>query len=58
MLLAQEEVDTERPSSELSEFLGAFEDDDAGWINPLELLDLEAIEQENTNTEDTDADKS
>lgn len=58
LLTAQETSDTGLPSSELIEFLGAFEDDDAGWIDPIELLGMENIEQENTSTEDSDNDKS
>ena len=58
LLSAQEISDIELPSSELIEFLGAFEDDDAGWIDPFELLGMEPIEQENTSAEDTDNDKS
>ena len=40
------------------EFLGAFEDDDVGWINPVELLEMDKIKQENTSAEDIDNGKS
>ena len=40
------------PSLELIEFLGAFEDDDAGWIDPFELLVMDTRELENLPTEE------
>lgn len=34
----QEELDKQAPPSlELLEFLGTFEDDDTGWVDPFEL---------------------
>ena len=41
ILSAQEIDEIPLPSLELIEFLGAFEDDDAGWIDPLELLAMD-----------------
>ena len=39
--LAQESKEETLPSVELLEFLGTFEDEDEGWVDPLELLAME-----------------
>ncbi len=53
--LAQENEERLQPSAELLDFLGSFDDAEAGWVDPLELLamddeDLEfADEQEKSD---------
>jgi hypothetical protein len=39
------------PSLELIEFLGAFEDEDEGWIDPLELLSMDDAELDSLQNE-------
>jgi hypothetical protein len=39
------------PSLELIEFLGSFEDDDMGWVDPLELLIMEDVELDRLQSE-------
>ena len=57
ILSAQEIDEISLPSLELIEFLGAFEDDDAGWIDPLELLAMEDEELENLQDEEVNNEK-
>lgn len=40
-LPAQQNGEEELPSLEMLEFLGTFEDEESGWINPLELLAMD-----------------
>ena len=51
-LWAQEKNEEALPSSELIEFLGEFGDDDVGWVDPLELPDMEAPEQKTSQTKE------
>jgi hypothetical protein len=45
------------PSPELIEFLGAFEDEDAGWIDPLELLAMDEAELDDLQKQEEDSGK-
>jgi hypothetical protein len=51
LLLAQEKEEVMLPSLELIEFLGSFEDDDMGWVDPLELLIMEDVELDRLQSE-------
>ena len=44
ILPAQEKEEAVLPSPELIEFLGSFEDDDMGWVDPFRLLIMEDAE--------------
>ncbi len=49
----QEEINL--PSLELIAFLGSFEDDDMGWVDPLELMMMDDADlQESQNEEVSD----
>lgn len=53
-----QELDKEvLPSPELIEFLGAFEDEDAGWIDPLELLAMDEAELDDLQKQEEDSGK-
>ncbi|MEE4253511.1 MAG: hypothetical protein V2I50_05650 [Desulfuromusa sp.] len=43
-LLAEVKEETALPSLEMIEFLGTFEDEDEGWVDPFELLSLDDAE--------------
>ena len=49
---ARTETPAETPNAEMLEFLGSFEDKDAGWVDPFELEEMErdnAPREENSN---------
>ena len=58
MLLAQEKDETLLPSLELIEFLGSFEDEDLGWIDPLELLVMKDTDLELPMNSEDDEEKN
>ena len=49
--LSTEKEEVMLPSLELIEFLGSFEDDDMGWVDPLELLIMEDVELDRLQSE-------
>ena len=52
LLPAQEEQDSQDPPSlELLEFLGAFEDEDTGWLDPFTLPGVNETHQETDEEE-------
>ena len=52
ILLAQEKEEAVLPSLEMLEFLGLFEDDDMGWIDPFELLLMKDAELDRLQNEE------
>ncbi len=51
-ILAQNQaMEEESPSMEMLDFLGTFEDEDTGWVDPLEMAEMENGELENERTQ-------
>lgn len=55
--LAQESISSKAPSPEMLDFLGSFDDEENGWIDPFELLAMDEGDFPQANEQDSGDEK-